>query len=261
MKPAFGFLALCLSGFAAPSKEGDRFDHFEERVLPLLKARCISCHGPEKQKGELRLDSRGAVLKGGESGPALVPGEPDRSLLLLAVRHAHGDLKMPPKEKLAAEEIEGLARWIREGAPWPDPARVLFSGEESVLSATAEGEGGGRLSPEDRHRGRAALLVERQRSCPTVPGWAFKVSEHPKPGEVRYLRFAWKKRGGGAIFFELANEGKWRAQTEKNAAWVAGANTTGWEAHGVAPEAPSEWTVVTRDLWADRGSWASWTVT
>jgi hypothetical protein len=91
-------------------------------VLPLLQARCISCHGPEKQKGKLRLDSRAAILKGGENGAAIVPGDPDRSLLLQAVRQTHPDIKMPPKEKLAADQIDALAAWIKEGAPWVEPA-------------------------------------------------------------------------------------------------------------------------------------------
>ncbi len=86
----------------------------------LLQARCVSCHGPEKQKGGLRLDSRASVLKGGETGPAVVPGDPEKSLLIRAVRHAAGDLKMPPKEHLAADEIDALARWVKEGARWTE---------------------------------------------------------------------------------------------------------------------------------------------
>ena len=93
----------------------------------LLKARCVSCHGAEKQKGSLRLDSRAAMLKGGESGPAVILGQPEKSLLVQAVRHAAGDLKMPPKERLAADEIESLARWIKEGAPWPETIAISNS--------------------------------------------------------------------------------------------------------------------------------------
>ena len=102
--------------------------HFRERVLPLLQARCISCHGPEKQKGGLRLDSRAAVLKGGESGPAIVAGDPAKSLLLQAVNQTHPEIKMPPKEKLAADQVEALARWIKEEAPWVEPKPVDPSG-------------------------------------------------------------------------------------------------------------------------------------
>src|SRR6185503_7995274 len=74
--------------------------HFLDKVKPLLDSRCISCHGPDKVKGGLRLDSRAATLKGGDSGSAVVPGKPNDSLLLQAVTHAKKELEMPPKERL-----------------------------------------------------------------------------------------------------------------------------------------------------------------
>jgi hypothetical protein len=96
--------------------------HFTDKVKPLLDSRCISCHGPDKVKGALRLDSRTATLKGGDNGPAVVPGKPHESLLLHAVMHAKKDLEMPPKEKLTTNDVAVLRRWIEEGAPWPDSA-------------------------------------------------------------------------------------------------------------------------------------------
>ena len=69
---------------------------FEMRIRPLLAEHCYSCHGEEKQKGHLRLDSRAAMLKGGESGPAIVPGQPGQSRLMEAVRYQNPDLQMPP---------------------------------------------------------------------------------------------------------------------------------------------------------------------
>ncbi len=98
--------------------------HFLNRVKPLLDSRCITCHGAEKQKGGLRLDSRAAAIKGGESGPAVVPGKPGESLLLDAVLHSRKELKMPPKEKLTVTDITVLKRWIRDGAPWPAPTTL-----------------------------------------------------------------------------------------------------------------------------------------
>ncbi|HEX7902213.1 MAG TPA: PSD1 and planctomycete cytochrome C domain-containing protein [Planctomycetota bacterium] len=93
--------------------------------VPVLEARCVSCHGPEKQKGGLRLDSRAALLKGGDSGPAAVPGDPAKSLLIQAVSGAHAELKrMPPKEILPADQVEALARWIKDGLVWPEAAVV-----------------------------------------------------------------------------------------------------------------------------------------
>ncbi|MCK6500346.1 MAG: DUF1549 domain-containing protein, partial [Nitrospira sp.] len=94
---------------------------FHTAVEPLLQSRCVSCHGPEKQKGNLRLDSREAALRGGDLGPSIVPGDPRKSLLLQAVLHATPDLEMPPKEKLTPTDLAVLERWIVAGAPWPVP--------------------------------------------------------------------------------------------------------------------------------------------
>src|SRR5688572_26874703 len=81
---------LLLAPAAAAAAPAD--DHFRQKVKPLLDSRCISCHGAEKQKGGLRLDSRAATLKGGENGPAMIPGKPGQSLLLQAVLHSKPDL-------------------------------------------------------------------------------------------------------------------------------------------------------------------------
>lgn len=94
---------------------------FTTSVKPILEQRCIDCHGPEKQKADLRLDSRAAILTGGESGAAAVPGKPDDSLLIKAIRY-DGELKMPPKKKgkLADAEVATLTDWVKRGMPWPE---------------------------------------------------------------------------------------------------------------------------------------------
>ena len=102
---------------AAPSAQSAEF--FEKKVRPLLSEKCQSCHGAKRRQGGLRLDSRADMLKGGDDGPVVVPGEPDRSALVKAVRYAD-ELKMPPKGKLSPESVETLAAWVRMGAPWPD---------------------------------------------------------------------------------------------------------------------------------------------
>ncbi|QDU92689.1 DUF1549 domain-containing protein [Lignipirellula cremea] len=117
------------------SAEHRRF--FEEQVRPLLAQRCYKCHGPEKQKGDLRLDSRGAMLQGGESGPAIMPGQPDASLLLEAVKYE--SFEMPPDGQLKENDIAALEQWIRLGAPWP--------GDQGVV---AKVEKGPRITDEDR---------------------------------------------------------------------------------------------------------------
>ena len=93
-------------------------EFFEARVRPIIADQCVKCHGPKKQSSGLRLDSRAAALKGGDSGPAVVPFKPDESLLLQAVEHAHDELKMPPEKKLADSSIAMLRQWISMGAPW-----------------------------------------------------------------------------------------------------------------------------------------------
>ena len=109
-------------------------EFFEKKVRPLLAARCQMCHGPDKQKGNLRLDSRSAVLKGGDTGPAILPGKPDESLLVDAIRYGE-TYQMPPKSQLPAEEIATLVDWVRKrravGAS-RSPARMASRGASST---------------------------------------------------------------------------------------------------------------------------------
>lgn len=97
----------------------DRNAMFRDSVEPLLKAKCVSCHGPEKQEGGLRLDSRERALQGGESGPAFVEGKPRESLLIRAVKFDDPDLQMPPKDRLSDAQVAALMQWIEQGATWP----------------------------------------------------------------------------------------------------------------------------------------------
>jgi hypothetical protein len=99
-----------------PTKEAVEF--FESRVRPVLAANCLTCHSEEKQKGGLRLDTRAAVLKGAKSGPVVTPGNPDKSVLIQAIRH-EGKKKMPPTGKLPDDVIDALAAWVKMGVPWP----------------------------------------------------------------------------------------------------------------------------------------------
>ena len=105
-------------GLGSPSGATEQDDHFERQVRPLLIERCQKCHIGTEAKGGLRLDSRSALLKGGDSGAAINSAKFAESLLLQAVRHENG-LKMPPDGKLSASQIEALAKWIRDGAVWP----------------------------------------------------------------------------------------------------------------------------------------------
>jgi hypothetical protein len=93
-------------------------EHFERAVRPILVETCQKCHGSTKQESDLRLDSRARLLRGGVSGPAIVVGDPEKSLLVAAIRY-EGDTHMPPKGKLPDAQIDSLAQWIKLGAVWP----------------------------------------------------------------------------------------------------------------------------------------------
>jgi hypothetical protein len=119
---ALGFCFAWLSmlpaaGVAQTFKKAD-LDFFERRVRPILVDRCVKCHGAKKQESGLRLDSRVAILKGGDSGPAARAKSPDMSLLIEAVRGSD-DLKMPPDGRLKPAEVDALVRWVQLGIPWP----------------------------------------------------------------------------------------------------------------------------------------------
>src|SRR5689334_7962032 len=112
--------ALLVTG-SARAAEPAGTDFFTTKVQPLLKQHCNSCHSHEanKIKGGLAVDSRDGLLKGGETGPAVVPNDLDKSLLITAVRYHKAELQMPPKEKLPDEAIAVFEQWVKMGAPDP----------------------------------------------------------------------------------------------------------------------------------------------
>ncbi len=121
-------LSLAVLAWAAPARAGEQtrdpaaIEFFEKKVRPLLAERCFQCHSTaaKKKRGGLTLDSRAAILKGGDTGPAIAPGDPEKSLLIKAVRYKDPDLRMPPKSRLADSEIAALTTWVKAGAPWPE---------------------------------------------------------------------------------------------------------------------------------------------
>ncbi|HEY7326334.1 MAG TPA: DUF1553 domain-containing protein [Gemmataceae bacterium] len=104
---------------AAPPVDPRGVEFFEKHVRPVLVSKCQSCHGTKRQQGGLRLDSRADLLKGSDNGAVVVPGQPDKSLLVKAL-HYDGDVQMPPKGKLPDEAIVHLTEWVKMGAPWPE---------------------------------------------------------------------------------------------------------------------------------------------
>ena len=145
-------------------------EFFEAKVRPVLEAHCINCHGPTKQKAGLRLDSREALMRGGDSGPTVEPGRPEVSRLIEAVNHS-ADLQMPPKGKLKGAEVEALAKWVRDGALWP---------EATAEPRPATAAGPGVVTPEAR-----AFWAFRPVERPPLP--AVKDESWPKGAIDRFV--------------------------------------------------------------------------
>lgn len=117
----FPYACLLLSLTASLQAADKPQAFFENEVRPLLVKACQNCHGPNKQQASLRLDSREGLMRGGDSGPAVVPGEPAKSLLIEVIA-AKNKLQMPPRKKLSDEQIAVLTRWVEMGAPWSGDA-------------------------------------------------------------------------------------------------------------------------------------------
>ncbi len=152
-------LFLCAS---VEAQSGDAADFFEMRVRPLLAEQCFACHTASAMGG-LEMKSREALLKGGDSGPSIVPGHPEQSLLIQAVRHTHDRLKMPPQSKLEGDQVEDLETWIRAGAVWPD---------DTSASAT-------------RKEGRYVILPEQRSFWSFQPPGPVDIPQVKKQGWVR----------------------------------------------------------------------------
>ncbi len=104
----------------------EQLEFFEKKIRPVLVEHCYECHSTKakKVKAGLLLDSRAGILEGGDNGPAIVPGHPDKSRLIEAIRYTNVDLKMPKKGKLADAVIADLAAWVKMGSPWPDEKQI-----------------------------------------------------------------------------------------------------------------------------------------
>ena len=120
----FYFLAvlMALPGLQAEEPTAEQLTFFEQKIRPVLAEHCYKCHSSQskKLKAELYLDNREGLLKGGETGPVVVPGKPEASLLIRAVVYLDNELEMPPNKKLPDRAIADLQEWIRMGAPWPE---------------------------------------------------------------------------------------------------------------------------------------------
>ncbi len=131
------FLSFCL--LTVPDEDQTQLDFFETRIRPVLVRECYACHSQTagKAEGSLLLDTRDSTRRGGDRGPAVVPNEPDRSWLLIALRHSDSDLRMPPrKSRLSADVIQDFETWIKAGAVDPRTSEVSASTQGSSLAGS-----------------------------------------------------------------------------------------------------------------------------
>ncbi|MBL9131181.1 MAG: PSD1 domain-containing protein [Verrucomicrobiaceae bacterium] len=144
MKPPASIAAFFMSGIAlstaAALPSADQIAFFEKNIRPILIQRCYECHSTEKgkSKGGLTLDSREGILKGGDNGPALIAGDPEKSRLIESVRYKNQDMQMPPKGALPSSEVRLLEEWVQMGAPDPREAVAAKSSAPRVINI-AEG--------------------------------------------------------------------------------------------------------------------------
>ncbi len=165
---AFGFVLLLIlpvcSQLQAEANDLKKGEFFEKRIRPLLINRCYDCHSEDSAESGLRVDSLSGLLKGGDRGPAMVPGKPKASFLISAVNHS-GQVHMPPKEKLSQKEINDLTEWIRLGSYWPNSKPI-------VESAATQPDG--------------PLFSQREKEF-----WAFQLPQKPELPKVKTA--AWVK--------------------------------------------------------------------
>ena len=136
---AWAIGCLFLANTSLPAADDSKVAFFEKKVRPVLAEHCYKCHGAEaeKVKGGLRMDSRDAFTKGGDSGPVIIPGKPEKSLLIKAVRHLDPDLKMPSKDqKLTDTQIADISLWIAHGAAMPEATNTVLTKHDPAAART-----------------------------------------------------------------------------------------------------------------------------
>ncbi|GIW96423.1 MAG: xanthan lyase [Pirellulaceae bacterium] len=176
----------------APSEEfrPEDIEFFEARIRPVLVEHCLECHGAKTQEAGLRLDSAEGWQRGGDSGPAVVPGKPDESRLLRAVQYDDPELQMPPDGKLPDRVIADIREWIRRGAP--DPRRTDVHESQSQASASP---------PESRDH------------------WAYQIPSRPQVPDVAGDDWSWTPVDR-FIFQGLRRQGLAPAADAADAVWV-----------------------------------------
>jgi putative membrane-bound dehydrogenase-like protein len=157
-------------------------------------------------------------------------------------------------ESLAAtlkpSEVANVIAWLRQ----PPTRQMLFEDSPAFVELLTNGEGTATVVSDEKHSGTASLrITPPQKYSANIADWNFRIREHPGPGEFRYLRLAWKAPEAQGVMVELAHNGAWPSSNSSKRRYYSGQNTTTWQATRVSQKPPTEWTVITRDLWKDFG--------
>ncbi|MFO0902926.1 MAG: PSD1 and planctomycete cytochrome C domain-containing protein [Pirellulales bacterium] len=166
----------------ASADEAADLEFFEKRIRPVLAQRCWECHGADEAKlrGGLRLDSREAVLQGGETGPAAVPGDPAASLLVEAIGFQSSQIEMPPSGKLPDQEIADLQEWVKRGLPFPSAAATAAAKRTISLE---EGRRHWAFAP--LRAARTAVSLTREESDSLVERPRSRIDVHLRAEQAR----------------------------------------------------------------------------
>jgi len=157
-------MTAAVHAFASPADQAATPDFFETKIRPVLANNCYSCHTASAMGG-LRLDSRDAILKGGGRGTAMVPGDPDKSLLITAIRQTDEKLKMPMGGKLKDDEVDDIVAWVKAGAVWP-------AGAATTAAAAASPTGAYVIPPERKKFWSLLPIQDVQPPAVKDPKWA-----------------------------------------------------------------------------------------
>ena len=245
-------------GFAVGPDLTSEFRRAEETIVrDILAPSAVIVAGHETYTVET---TDGRVLSGvlaGESANSLtltLPGGVRLDVLRKDVRSLKSlDVSLMPESLavvLKPSDVANVIAWLRQ----PPTRRVLFDDSPAFVDLLTKGGGTATVVTGDKHSGSASLrITPLQRHSKRIPGWAFRIRENPGAGEYRYLRLAWKAPKAAGVMVELADNGAWPSSGSPERRYYSGKNTSDWQATRVSEKRPTDWTMVTRDLWKDFG--------
>ena len=245
-------------GFAVGPDLTEEFRRAEETIVrDILAPSAVIVAGHETYTVET---TDGRILSGmlsGESANSLtltLPGSVQLDVLRKDVRSLKSlDVSLMPESLavvLKPSDVANVIAWLRQ----PPTRRVLFDDSPGFVDLLTEGSGSATVVTGDKYSGSASLrITPLQRHSKRIPGWAFRIRENPGPGEYRYMRLAWKAPKAAGVMLELADNGTWPSSGSPERRYYSGKNTSDWQATRVSEKRPTDWTMVTRDLWKDFG--------